>query len=88
MIVLLVVLRTLPGEPEANDGPRHVKAHLNKKILYCVTEHCKFFMKMPMTQKHHFDRNLVNLVKAFARGIGMWGVRGIQLGCKRYPIGV
>ena len=39
-----------PRGPEANDGPRHVKVHPNGKILYCVTEHCKFFIKtMPMT---------------------------------------
>ena len=32
-----------PRGPDAHDGPRHVKVHPNGKILYCVTEHCKFF---------------------------------------------
>ena len=34
-----------------NDGPRHVKIHPNGKILYCVTEHCKFFVNLtPITE--------------------------------------
>ena len=35
-----------PHGPEANDGPRHVKVHPNGKVLYCVTEHCKFFINL------------------------------------------
>lgn len=26
------------------DSPRHVKVHPNGKVLYCVTEHCEFFV--------------------------------------------
>ena len=49
------VLSPQAGGPEANDDPRHVKAHFN--FLYCVT----------MTQTHHFDRNLnlANLVDSY-----------------------
>ena len=45
-----------PRGPEAHDGPRHVKVHPNGKILYCVTEHCKFlfFNLMLMTESTQF----------------------------------
>ena len=44
-----------PRGPEANDGPRHVKVHPNGKILYCVTEQCKFLIDlMLMTESTIF----------------------------------
>ena len=43
-----------PRGPEANDGPRHVKVHPNGKILYCVTEHCKFFITNLMLKEYDF----------------------------------
>lgn len=41
MTGLLTHLESVPSPrgPNAHDGPRHVKAHPNGKVLYCVTEH-------------------------------------------------
>ena len=55
-----------PRGPEANDGPRHVKVHPNGKILYCVTEHCKFFFDfVVMTESTIFDWDIANLLDSY-----------------------
>jgi carboxy-cis,cis-muconate cyclase len=53
-----------PRGPEVNDGPRHVKIHPNGKILYCVTEHSKFFNNQSL-EHTIFICNIANLVDSY-----------------------